>query len=314
MMRPVTVHADRRLPDPPVITYTRNGGVRLTWTDGTPTSVMNLTTWGSEANEVGYRIERAPVAANGKIGAYTQIATTLANMTSYDDTSAGSTALYSYRVVAWNAAGDSVSMPVLAGPTGVPVPLAPTSLLATLQTGGQVGLTWRDNATNETGFVVERATVVGGVVGTFSPVATSPARSNTGNVTYVDRSVRPDTEYSYRVKAVNGGGSSGYSNTSGVTLPPLLAAPTGLQGTAARQGGGERVTLTWNGVPGVTGYTIQWSSSSTFATVAGSAPVGSTATTVTTGTIARQAWYFRIGSVNFGGTAWSAPILVAAAP
>ena len=145
-------------------------------------------------------------------------------------------------------------------------------------------------------------------------MATPPARNNTGNVTYVDKRVRPDTSYTYRVKAVNGAGSSGYSNTADVVLPALLAAPNGLIGTAARQGGGERVTLTWTGVSGVTGYTIQWSTSSTFATVAGSAPVGSAATTFTTGTIARQAWYFRIGSVNFGGTNWSAPVSVAAAP
>ena len=314
MMRPVTVHADRRLADPPVVTYSRNGGVHLVWTDGTPTSLTDLTTWGSAANEVGFRIERAPVASNGKVGTYATIGSTLANVTSYDDTGAGSTALYSYRVVAWNAAGDSVSTAVLVGPTGVAVPAAPTTLVATLQAGGQVSLTWRDNATNETGFVVERATVVSGVVGTYTPVATPPARSTTGTVTYVDKTARPDTTYSYQVKAVNGGGSSGYSNTSGVTLPPLLAAPTGLTGSAVRQGGGERVTLTWNGVPGVTSYTIQWSTSSTFATVSGSAPAASTATTLTTGTIARQAWYFRIGSVNLGGTNWSAPVSVPTAP
>ncbi len=236
-------------------------------------------------------------------------------MTSFDDTAAGSTALYSYRVVAWNAAGDSVSTPVLVGPTGVPIPAAPTTLVATLQAGPQVSLTWRDNATNETGFVLERATVVSGVVGTFTPVAAPPARSNTGSVTYVDKTVRPDATYTYRVKAVNGAGSSLYSNTStNLTVPALPAAPTGLAGAAVRQGGGERVTLTWNGVTGVTGYTIQWSTSSTFAAVSGSTPVGSAATTYTTGSIARQAWYFRIGSVNLGGTTWSAPVSVAAAP
>ncbi|WP_353510973.1 multicopper oxidase domain-containing protein [Intrasporangium sp.] len=315
MMRPVTVHADRRLPDPPVITYIRNGGVNLVWTDGTPTSLTDLTTWGSAANEVGYRIERAPVAANGKVGAYVPIGTTLANVTGFNDTAAGSTALYSYRVVAWNAAGDSVSTPVLVGPTGVPVPAAPTTLATTLQAGPQASLTWRDNATNETGFVVERALVVSGVVGTFTPVATAPARSNTGSVTYVDKTVRPGATYTYRVKAVNGAGSSAYSSPStNLTVPALPAAPTGVAGTAVRQGGGERVTLTWNGVPGLTGYTIQWSTSSTFATVSGSAPVGSAATTYTTGSIARQAWYFRIGSVNLSGTTWSAPVSVAAAP
>jgi FtsP/CotA-like multicopper oxidase with cupredoxin domain len=313
MMRPVTVHAARRLPDAPVITYTRNGGVRLTWTDGTPALTTDVTTWGSAANEVGYRIERAPVAANGKVGAYIQIGTTLANAASFDDTTAGSTALWSYRVVAWNAAGNAVSTPVLAGPSGVLAPAAPTTLAATLQAGPQVSLTWRDNATTETGFVVERAVVVGGVAGPFSPVATPPARNNTGNVTFADTSVRPATTYAYRVKAVNGGGSSAYAGPTNVALPALLAAPGGLAGTAARQGGGERVALSWTSVPGVSGYTIQWSATSTFDTVAGAAPAGSAATTLTTGTIARQGWYFRIGSNNISGTNWSAPVLVGAA-
>ena len=313
MMRPVTVHAARRLPDAPVITYTRNGGVHLAWTDGTPTNVLDLTTWGSAANEVGYRIERAPVAANGKVGAYTQVGTTLANAASFDDTTAGSTALYSYRVVAWNAAGNSVSTPVLVGPSGVAAPTAPTTLTATLQTGPQVSLTWRDNATTETGFVVERAVVAGGVTGQFSPVATPPARNNTGNVTFADTSVRPATTYAYRVKAVNGGGSSTYAGPTAVSLPALLAAPGGLTGTATRQGGGERVALGWTGVQGVSGYTIQWSATSTFDTVAGSAPAGSAATSLTTGTIARQGWYFRIGSNNISGTNWSAPAFVTAA-
>ena len=300
MMRPVTVHAAReRCRMPPVITYTRNGGVHLAWTDGTPTSLTDLTTWGNAANEVGYRIERAPVAANGKVGAYTQIGTTLANVTSFDDTVAGSTALYSYRVVAWNAAGNSVSMPVLAGPSRGARPGcadhadgdAPGRAAGQPDLAGQRHQRDRLRRSNE-------PPSSSGVPGTFRQWRPHRRGATPGNVTYVDKSVRPDTSYTYRVKAVNGAGSSGYSNTSGVVLPPLLAAPTGLIGTAARQGGGERVTLAWTGVAGVTGYTIQWSTSSTFATVAGSAPVGSTATTFTTGTIARQAWYFRIGSVN----------------
>jgi hypothetical protein len=36
--------------------------------------------------------------------------------------------------------------------------------------------------------------------------------------------------------------------------------------------------------------------------------------TFTTGTIARQAWYFRVGATNAAGTSWSTPIQVAAAP
>ena len=40
---------------------------------------------------------------------------------------------------------------------GVNAPAAPTTLTATLPAGPRVSLTWRDNATNETGFVVERS-------------------------------------------------------------------------------------------------------------------------------------------------------------
>ncbi len=39
-------------------------------------------------------------------------------------------------------------------------PAAPTNLTATAQAGPQVSLTWRDNANNETGFVVERCSFV----------------------------------------------------------------------------------------------------------------------------------------------------------
>jgi len=42
---------------------------------------------------------------------------------------------------------------------------------------------------------------------------TPAARTNTGNVTFVDKTVKPDTTYVYRVTAVNWGGSSSFSTT-----------------------------------------------------------------------------------------------------
>ena len=58
---------------------------------------------------------------------------------------------------------DSVSntLPVMVGTPATAVPANPTLLTATVQAGPQVSLTWRDNATNETGFVVERCTGAG---------------------------------------------------------------------------------------------------------------------------------------------------------
>jgi FtsP/CotA-like multicopper oxidase with cupredoxin domain len=308
MMRPVTVHAARNLPSAPVVTYTRNGGVHLTWTDGTPAVTTDLKTWGNPANEVGYRIERAPVNNNGSVGAYTTIGTALANATTYVDTAAGSTTRYTYRVVAFNAAGNSVSMPVLAGPAGVAIPAAPTTLVATLQSGPQVSLTWRDNATTETGFVVERAVVTAGTPGTFIAVATPPARSNTGNVTFVDTTVKADTTYTYRVTAVNGGGSSGFSNTSGVTLPPLPAAPSNLAVAAVRaNGNNDTATLTWlDNATNETGFTIQRSTTAAFTTVTTSTALANATTVTQTGLARNVTYFYRVRANNLGGASgWS---------
>jgi hypothetical protein len=215
MMRPMTVSVSKALPQPPVVTYSRNGGVVLTWTDGTPVSTDLDARWGSPANEVGYRIERAPVDAAGTVGAYARIGTALANATTFTDPDAVASTAYSYRVTAFNAAGDAVSTPVLAGPAGTATPTAPTALAATLTTG--VRLVWRDNASTETGFVVERATGTG----PFTPIATPTAQTTAGNVVYLDTAVQAATTYQYRVKAVNGGGSS----TDGRAPKPHLLLP-----------------------------------------------------------------------------------------
>ena len=116
MMRPISVSAPRTLPDPSVLSFTRpTSDVLLSWTDGTPISLTDPTTWGNAKNEIGYKIERAPLI-NGTVGTYAQIATTLANVTSYTDKTAG-TGQYAYRVTAWNVAGNTVSASVLTAST-----------------------------------------------------------------------------------------------------------------------------------------------------------------------------------------------------
>ncbi|SEN82174.1 Multicopper oxidase [Cryobacterium luteum] len=139
MMRPISVSVPRTLPDASVVSFTRpTSDVLLTWTDGSPVSITDPTTWGNAKNEIGYRIERAPLA-NGAVGAYAQIATSLANVTAYTDKTAA-TGQYAYRVTAWNAAGNTVSAPLLtasttpsttaqnpgSGATGVAVNVRPT--------------------------------------------------------------------------------------------------------------------------------------------------------------------------------------------
>ena len=81
-------------------------------------------------------------------------------------------------------------------------PDAPSSLFAS-PTKYNVSLTWTDNASNESGFTVERSLLPDSA---FAPIVT------TSNSSYIDGSVTRKTTYYYRVKAVNANGSSSYSN------------------------------------------------------------------------------------------------------
>jgi fibronectin type 3 domain-containing protein len=307
MMRPMVFNVARLLPAAPILSYTRVGApVNLTWTDATPPTPVNL---GNPANEIGFRIQRATVGKNAQPGAYAQIGSALANATRYTDTTADTVSTYSYEVVAFNAAGNSTSAPVTVGPpTGLPA--APTGLLATLQSGPQVGLTWTDNATNETGFVVERA--VG--AGAFSTLATVGPRINTGSVSYADTTVTAGNTYAYRVKAVNGGGSSAYSNTASVSLSSPPAAPSGLTARAARTKGlTDTVTLAWrDNANNETGFTIQRATNNTFTAGLNTSTVAAnTITTQQTGLARGTIYWYRIRAVNLSGaSAWSNVVIV----
>src|SRR5262249_60323617 len=103
--------------------------------------------------------------------------------------------------------------------TSYPPPAAaPTNLAATVLSDTQIQLTWKDNSTNETGFVVERKSGTAG----YAPVFTTAAKANT----YTDTGLTKDTLYTYRVKATNSGGDSGYSNdTTAAALPAARPAP-----------------------------------------------------------------------------------------
>ena len=121
---------------------------------------------------------------------------------------------------------------------------APSGLAAAFATG-QVNLRWTDNATNETGFRVERST--DGL--TWVALATNlPA----GSTSYTDSSVSAGVTYQYRVQAFNATQTSAYSNSAAVTLAP--ATPSGLTATPVSA---SSIKLAWQDVSGETGYKIE---------------------------------------------------------
>jgi hypothetical protein len=126
----------------------------------------------------------------------------------------------------------SILLPVAAFAQAT-VPVAPSGLYC-VPTSGQVDVFWTDNATDETGFIIERAPDIGGLgAGTYAQVGTAPASTGTGvEVTFTDTSVFPQTAYWYRVAAINAAGTSFYSNETRVltdiaTPGVSLVQPTG---------------------------------------------------------------------------------------
>ncbi|MBK8050345.1 MAG: multicopper oxidase domain-containing protein [Anaerolineales bacterium] len=235
--------------------------VNLAWTD-------------NATDETGYRVERA-VVTGGVPGAFTVVATLGANAAAYNDTTATPSTVLAYQVIAFNNYADSLpsNVAIVTTPAPQPVPAAPTNLVATLQAGPRVSLTWRDNAINETGFVLERQTNGGG----FTQVALIGPRNNRGNVNYVDLAVALGNVYDYRVTAVNSGGPSAPSNVVTVNVAPP-AAPSNFQVTAVANVNNATVTLTWtDNANNESGFTVQRATNAAFTqglnTIFGSMPV-----------------------------------------
>jgi FtsP/CotA-like multicopper oxidase with cupredoxin domain len=145
MMRPVSVTVPEALPKASVLTGGPNGA--LSWTDPTPVVMTDPNSWtltgaARGTAEVGYKIQRADVLAGNRPGVFSDIGTALANATSFTVTPAPVVAGF-YRVVAWNAAGETASnavlMPFTPPPAGVFMTLAPSRVLDTRSSLGAPG-------------------------------------------------------------------------------------------------------------------------------------------------------------------------------
>jgi len=113
-----------------------------------------------------------------------------------------------------------------------------------VQTSAQsnrVDLNWTDYWTDETSFVVDRATGSG----TFKRMATLPANTTT----FSDTTVKQSTSYTYQVTAVSGSRKykpgRGTATTPSAAPVPTAAPPAAPAGLAARANSSSRVDLLW---------------------------------------------------------------------
>ncbi len=304
MMRPVSVALPPIKPDGLAYTITESGNKKqlvLTWNDNSITEtafVVQRTTNGTTWTDVGTIL--SPLDQTNDHGSRTLA-----------DTTFNASTAYLYRVVARNTVGYGFGFPTLtvqsvSATIGVNQPAAPTNLTATLQAGPQISLTWRDNATTETGFVVERS--VNGAA--FTPFTTASARNSTGNVTLVDASTQAGNTYSYQVTATNVAGMSAYTNTASSTVPTMPAAPSNFTAVNGPNGSGSSrtVILNWtDNSTNETGFTIQRATNAAFTQNLVSVTVAANTVTLTQTSLSRNTgYYYRIRANNgsFIFTVW----------
>ena len=131
-----------------------------------------------------------------------------------------------------------------------PTPTAPSGLTATAVSSSQINLTWTDASNNETGFKIERSS--GGSA--FAQTATVGA----GVTSYASTGLTGGTVYSYRVRASNDQGDSGYSNTATATTPTPPATPARFRGTPNYNGTSlVHIRLYWSDVANETSYRLE---------------------------------------------------------
>ena len=118
---------------------------------------------------------------------------------------------------------------------------APTALIAASASGLTVTLAWTNNATSETAFIVQRSDDGGQ---DWTTLGTAPA-TLASTASYVDNTAREGTRYTYQVAAVNGAGTSAFTNAATITLAP--AAPAGLAASAVSS---TQINLSWINISG----------------------------------------------------------------
>lgn len=192
---------------------------------GAGSTQINLN-WSDQAiNETSYRVER-------RIAPNTWITEAILGVdaTSYTVTGLSAGLTYAFRVFAVNAQGDSAASNIAEATTSTAdKPATPTNLVGTTVGLNQIDLTWTDNATNETGYRVERLSEDGVTWVVLTPELL-PVNSNSYSLT----SLASGRTFQFRVIAVNGNANE-ESDPSNIAVVQTPLADAGTVPTPTRR-------------------------------------------------------------------------------
>lgn len=190
-------------------------------------------------------------------------------------------------------------------------PAAPANLMAMTMSSERIDLSWKDKSNNETGFAIERSVVSG------SSDFTELIVVDDGTISHADTGLLADTEYWYRVRAVNDEGYSAYTSTAAARTTSVAAAlPSAPDGLAAVAKyivalDTHQIRLTWNdNSSDETGFEVQRSTTSESEGFSLIVTAASSATAYIDGDCdaGTQYWY-RVRAVNTtGASAYTAVI------
>lgn len=189
---------------------------------------------------------------------------------------------------------DSSTLSVASGtcatrPAPITPPTQPSGLVASTTSPSSIYITWNSSTGADT-YTLERATDSG-----FSDTQTVASQSGTS---FNSTGLASATTYYFRVKAVNGGGSTSWSSMASATTSAFIG-----MGLGAVANSNSQITLTWTQDPSATsGYNIDYSTDNLFGTFTSinSIPQSTTSRAVT-GLSTGVQYYFRGHSVA-GGT------------
>jgi photosystem II stability/assembly factor-like uncharacterized protein len=252
--------------------------------------------WGRVGGAIGYRLDVAlDTAFTSMISGYQDKA--VGDTTAAQVTGLAAATQYYYRVKGVNAGGPGPNSNVISVVTMPNVPSAPVATSATNVSQTSFTANW-SRVAGALGYRLDVARDAA-----FTTIVSGYQDKDVGDTTRAQvTGLVAATQYYYRVRATNTGGSGSNSNVvSPVTLPNAPLAPTA---TAASNLSATGFTANWTAAANSTGYRLDVATDNGFTSFAAgynNLDVGNVTSSPVTGLTQGLTCYYRVRAVNAGG-------------